>query len=93
VEGCSIAEVNDLQIGIELETGIVGLDLSSVTALYYYTYSSVLAALHHAPSGNIHCPNAIIVMGELRATFPDNDLIMGIVQENETICSLAGYPP
>lgn len=93
VDGCSVQQVIDLEIGVEVETAIVGLDLNPVTALYYYTYSSVLAALHHEPSGHIYCPDAIEIMRELRATYPSDDLIMGIVQENETICSLAGYSP
>lgn len=83
VSGC-VAEENEVG-GVDVE----GLPLSNIeVAFYYVRYGSVLAALSR-PEVNF-CPEALEVLAEVRQTFPDNALLMGIVDENEAICALVG---
>lgn len=70
----------------EENPGVVvsGLPLSSSTVVYYYTYGSVLAALSR-PKDN-HCPEALEVLGEVKAVFSSDPDIAGIVAAGEEIC-------
>jgi hypothetical protein len=49
--------------------------------VYYYVYGSVLAAFNR-------CDKALDILGQVRANFSGDALIMGIVQESEYICEL-----
>jgi hypothetical protein len=49
-------------------------------------YGSTLAALSR-PNAN-RCTEALSVMTQVRQTFPENGLLMGIVEENESICRI-----
>ncbi|MEN8172950.1 MAG: tetratricopeptide repeat protein [Chloroflexota bacterium] len=83
VSGCT-AEENEVG-----EVAVEGLSLSNVEVAFYYArYGSVLAALSR-PEVN-YCPEALEVLGEVRDAFPDNALLLGIVNENEEICALVG---
>jgi tetratricopeptide (TPR) repeat protein len=74
------------EAGVEVK----GLPLSPSTVVYYYTYGSVLAALSR-PKKN-YCPDAAPIFQELRAAFSEDETIMRIVRENETICRSIGQP-
>lgn len=63
---------------------IDGLALSPNTVVYYYTYGSVLAALSR-PKDN-QCPEAMDVLGEVKAAFSSDQDIAGIVAAGEEIC-------
>jgi tetratricopeptide (TPR) repeat protein len=60
-------------------------------AFYYVRYGSVLAALSRP--GQNYCSEALSVLDEVRAVFPDNDQLMGIIEENEAICRLINVTP
>jgi tetratricopeptide (TPR) repeat protein len=64
---------------------IQGLDLSPNTVVYYYVYGSVLAALSR-PKDN-HCPEAMDIMGKVKAAFGTDRDIAGIVAAAEEICT------
>jgi hypothetical protein len=69
-----------------------GLPLNNVeVAFYYVRYGSVLAALSRP--GLNYCPEALSVLAEVRRVYGDNDLLMGIVEENEAICRLIQETP
>jgi tetratricopeptide (TPR) repeat protein len=95
VRGCTATEntiASDLLgQGVEVQ----GLPLTSGTVAFYYVqYGSVLAALSR-PNQN-YCPEALEVLNEVRITFPDDAVLMGIIEENEAICRLvqeASGPP
>ena len=53
--------------------------------MYYYTYGSVLSALSR-PRDN-KCPEARQVFAEIRSLFSKDQVVMGIVRENENICN------
>jgi tetratricopeptide (TPR) repeat protein len=74
------------EVGVEVK----GLPLSQNTVVYYYTYGSVMASLSR-PQKN-YCPDAMKVFQEVQASFSTDPIIMGIVQDGETICRSIGQP-
>ena len=74
VEGCT-AEENE-----EMGVGVTGLSLTNETAVYYYIYGSVLAALDE-------CDRAMVILEQVRQGFSNDETIMAIVEESELICS------
>jgi tetratricopeptide (TPR) repeat protein len=86
VRGCVAAE-NELA-----EVDVQGLPLTNITVAYYYVrYGSVLAALSR-PGAN-YCPDAMEVLAYVREAYPEDSLLMGIVEENEAICRLINETP
>lgn len=86
VRGC-LAEENELA-----EVDVEGLPLTNITVAYYYArYGSVLAALSRP--GADYCPNALEVLSHVREAYPDDGVLMAIVQENEAICRLISETP
>ena len=86
VRGCT-AEENELA-----DVDVQGLPLTNITVAYYYVrYGSVLAALSR-PGAN-YCPDAMQVLAHVREAYPDDSLLMGIVDENEAICRLINETP
>jgi tetratricopeptide (TPR) repeat protein len=87
VRGCS-AEEN--QVAIELlgeGVAVNGLPLTSGTVAFYYAqYGSVLAALSR-PNQN-YCPEALEVLSEVRASYPEDPTFNQIIEENIAICDL-----
>ena len=89
VRGCS-PEENVIAIElIEQGVEVKGLPLTSGTVAFYYVqYGSVLAALSR-PNDN-HCPEALEVLAEVQAKFPDDPIFTDIIEENKAICNLVG---
>jgi tetratricopeptide (TPR) repeat protein len=86
VRGCSADENELAQVDVE------GLPLTNITVAYYYArYGSVLAALSR-PGAN-YCSDALEVLSYVREAYPDDGVLMGIVQENEAICRLISETP
>jgi tetratricopeptide (TPR) repeat protein len=87
VRGCS-AEEN--QVAIELMGAgveVQGMPLTSGTVAFYYAqYGSVLAALSR-PNQNF-CPEALQVLNEVRANYPEDPTFNQIIDENIAICAL-----
>lgn len=94
IMGCSAEESCIAAYGDKCgpgETGaeVIGMGLSPGTAVYYYTYVSMLAALSR-PKDN-KCPEALAVIAEMRASELGKDpLVNQILTENENICALVG---
>ena len=66
-----------------------GLPITSGTvAFYYIQYASVLAALSR-PNQN-DCPEALEVLAEVRAKYPDDPVFAEIISDNIEICNLVG---
>lgn len=74
VEGCTAVENEEMGVDVS------GLSLTNETAVYYYIYGSVLAALDQ-------CDQALIVLEQVRQGFSNDETIMAIVEESELICS------
>ncbi|NPV86145.1 MAG: tetratricopeptide repeat protein [Anaerolineae bacterium] len=84
-ETCSIRNCDPaVDPAIEIE----GMPLSPNTVVYYYTYGSVLAALHRPYDDK--CSEAVQILGEVRDGFGGDALVMSIVQESENICAAFG---
>ncbi len=67
---------------------IVGLPLTESTVVYYYSYGSVLAAMHRDGTG--YCERALVVFDTIRNDYSDNDGVMSIVNTSEEICASYG---
>ncbi len=74
VNGCS-AEGNP-----EEGVAVTGMSLNDATLPYYYTLGSVLAALDQ-------CGDAFPVLEALRASYPTDPVVMGIVNESTQVCA------
>lgn len=79
VAGCT-AEENEMgKIPIE------GLPLTNITVAYYYVeYGTNLAFLSRANEN--YCPEARTVLSQVRAAYPDDPILIGIVEDSEAIC-------
>jgi tetratricopeptide (TPR) repeat protein len=86
VRGCT-AEENEVG-----EIDVEGLPLTNITVAYYYArYGSVLAALSRP--GENYCPDALTVLSHVREAYPDDSILISIVEENEAICRLISETP
>jgi len=91
VRGCTAEESCEGRGGCgsnDVPAEVTGLPLDDTTVVYYYTYGSVLAALSR-PEQN-YCPEALAVLGEVRALYGGDRDILGIVQAGEQICASLG---
>jgi tetratricopeptide (TPR) repeat protein len=80
---CAVSGCTDVE-NIEGSEGrwivsVGGLPLDNNTLIYYYTFASVLAALEK-------CDEATPILDELAGSFAGDAVVMGIVNENYTIC-------
>ncbi len=64
---------------------ISGLPLTSNTLVYYYTYGSVLAAMHR--KGDNNCIDAARIFGTVKQEYISDAGVMSIVNAGEEICS------
>lgn len=67
---------------------IDGMPLGPNTVVYYYTYGSVLAGLHRKTQP--YCNEAVKVLHQVRQGFPEDTLILSIIEESEEICRSYG---
>jgi tetratricopeptide (TPR) repeat protein len=89
VKGCSAEENETAKQVYGQGVDVEGLPLSSLTVAYYYAqYGSVLAALSR-PNQN-YCPEALSVLEEVRRAYPEDEILLSIIRENENICQLVG---
>ena len=89
VRGCSADENEIANRVVGYGVDVEGLPLSSLTVAYYYAqYASVLAALSR-PAEN-ECPEALIVLEEVQAAYPNDEILLSIIQENRNICDRVG---
>lgn len=79
--------IDELELTIDIPGPVDQLALTNDEAGWFYAmYGSTLAALSR-PNAN-QCPEALEVMTQVRQTFSDNSLLMGLVEENEAICRI-----
>ncbi len=60
---------------------VEGLPLNNSSVIYYYVYSSMLAAFGL-------CDQAGPIMDQLEATYSSDPTIMGIMDENRQVCRI-----
>ena len=92
IRGCTAEEsctVRKCDPATDPAISIVGMPLTANTAVYYYTYGSVLAALHRKTQP--YCKDAMQVFAEVRAAFPTDTTAMSIIEEGENICISYGF--
>jgi hypothetical protein len=91
IHGCTAAESCDGRGGCgpnDTPAQVTGLALSPSTVVYYYTYGSVLAALSR-PRDN-KCPEALVVLTEVKRAYGSDPDIAGIISAGEAICASLG---
>ena len=97
VAGCTADENeiarNLVEQGLLAQSAAVeGLPLTNLTVAYYYVeYGTVLAFLSRANQN--FCPQALPVLAQVRAEFPDDPVLMEIVRDSEGICSQLAASP
>lgn len=79
VRGCT-AEENEMG-----KVAVEGLPLSSLTIAYYYVEYGTNLAFLSRPNEN-YCPEAMLVLEQVRAYRPDDATLIGIVNDSEGIC-------
>ena len=81
VVGCAAKE-NEMG-----KTDVTGVPLTNKTVAYYYVeYGTVLAFLSRLPNED-YCQDARQVLQQVRDKYPDDPILMGIVQDSEGICN------
>lgn len=89
VEGCTpeeTCEVRECDPATDPSISIEGLPLSDNTVVYYYTYGSLLSALHRP--GDNQCTRAMQIFATIEADYSDDELVMSIIQSGKDICRL-----
>jgi len=92
VEGCTAAESCDVRrcdATTDPQVAIQGMPLSPNTVVYYYTYGSVLSAMHTRTAN--YCGKAMTILEEVRRAFSTDTTIMPIVEQGENICISYGF--
>lgn len=79
VRGCS-PEENEMG-GVAVQ----GLPLTSLTVAYYYVEYGTNLAFLSRPNEN-YCPQAMPVLQEVRAAYPDDSTLISIIEDSEGIC-------
>jgi len=79
VRGCT-AEENEMG-----NTDVEGLPLTSLSVAYYYVEYGTNLAFLSRPNEN-YCPEALIVLEEVRSARPDDPILIGIIEDSEAIC-------
>lgn len=70
---------------LESSVAVEGLPLTNLTVAYYYVeYGTVLAFL--SKENENYCPQAREILSQVRAAYPDDSILMGIVADSEGIC-------
>lgn len=67
---------------------IQGMPLTGSTVVYYYTYGSVLAAMHGV--GDDLCNQAVQVLGQVEDRYSADVNVMSIVRTSQEICGTYG---
>lgn len=79
VRGCTAEENETAGVAVE------GLPLTSLTVAYYYVeYGTNLAFLSREKEN--YCDEAYAVLAEVRRVYPEDPVLMGIVEDSEGIC-------
>jgi tetratricopeptide (TPR) repeat protein len=88
VVGCTAAENEMGKVDVQ------GLPLTSVTVAYYYVEYGTNLAFLSRPNEN-YCPQARVVLAQVRQAYPDDVTLMGIVDDSEGLCKRldAGQAP
>lgn len=92
LEGCdaeTACEVRQCDLETDELVSIEGMPLTDSTVVYYYTYGSVLSAMHRTIQPT--CEKAMIILAQVRAKYAADVDIMSIVEAGEEICLSYGY--
>ncbi len=89
INGCNATQSCDVRQcdnTVDPPVVIKGMPLTDNTVGYYYSYGSILAAMHRSGVDN-YCTQALQVLAKVQAAYASNSTIMGIVKASQSICS------
>jgi tetratricopeptide (TPR) repeat protein len=89
--GCdaeTACEVRKCDKTVDPLMSIEGMPLTGSTVVYYYTYGSVLAAMHQ--KGDDLCNQAVQVLGQVQDRYFSDVNIMSIIRTSQEICATYG---
>jgi tetratricopeptide (TPR) repeat protein len=92
--GCDAQQACDVRrcdSTVDPMVAVTGMPLSDTTVVYYYTYGSVLAAMHRPSNG--YCAEAMQVLAEVKVRYGGDATIAQIIKAGEDICISYGYKP
>ena len=92
IRGCDAdlsCEVRKCDSETDPKIEIQGLPLTDNTLVYYYSYGSVLSAMHQ--KSNNYCEEAMRIFGEVEAIYGADPTVMSIVNPGKAICESYGY--
>ncbi len=92
LEGCdaeTACQVRECYSETDEMVPIEGMPLTDSTVVYYYTYGSVLSAMHRTTQPT--CDKAMIVLAQVRQKYASDADIMSIIEAGEEICLSYGY--
>ncbi len=81
-ESCTVRQCNE---ETDPEIVITGMPLTDTTEVYYYSYGSVLAAMHRPYQD--YCTEAVAILEMVRIAFPEDVNAQAIVQDGFSICA------
>ena len=92
VQGCTAEESCSVRM-CDTDTSedivIEGMPLTGTTVVYYYSYGSVLAAMHRPYEDK--CTEALQILAEVKGSFGSEPTVSSIVESSEEICASFGY--
>jgi tetratricopeptide (TPR) repeat protein len=94
VNGCTPEEscaIRQCDPEIDQSIAIQGMPLTNTTVVYYYTYGSVLAAMHRPTEDK--CTEAVAVLEEVKSQYANDATVLNIVNTSEEICASFGILP
>ncbi|HEY9087322.1 MAG TPA: tetratricopeptide repeat protein [Anaerolineaceae bacterium] len=89
--GCdaeTACEVRKCDKTVDPLMSVAGMPLTGSTVVYYYTYGSVLAAMHQ--KGDDLCNQAVQVLGQVQDRYFSDVNIMSIIRTSQEICATYG---
>lgn len=92
IRGCDAdlsCEVRKCDPETDPKIEIQGLPLTDNTLVYYYSYGSVLSAMHQ--KSNNYCEEAVSVFRDVEAIYGADPTVMSIINPGKAICASYGY--
>src|SRR5450759_1311470 len=90
IDGCDAAASclvrNTCDDSADAPVVLTGVPLTDNTVGYFYSYGSILAAMHRP--GDNYCKEAIVVLTKVKNVYASDSTIMSIVKASEDICSV-----
>jgi tetratricopeptide (TPR) repeat protein len=82
VKSCAVRQCDE---NVDPPVVITGVALTDNTVGYFYSYGSVLAAMHRPT--DLYCKQSMVVLTQVKDSYASDSTIMSIVKASEDICA------